>query len=163
MRMVVGLLVIGLGITLVAGHGPVTAQPPGKDAVKKELAKLRGTWRVVAVEENGQQVPEDKLREAKVTVIVEGNKHTLKYGDKSQGPATITIDPTTKPKHYDMIDPEGPQKGQVLQGIYELEGDTWKYCQDKTGKGRPTEFSGKAGSGWVLVIMKKEKPGSDKK
>jgi uncharacterized protein (TIGR03067 family) len=86
-----------------------------------------------------------------------------KYGDKSQGTVTITIDPTTKPKWYDMTIPEGPKKGQVLQGIYELEGDTWKYCQDKAGKGRPTEFSGKAGSGWVLVIMKKEKLESDKK
>jgi uncharacterized protein (TIGR03067 family) len=163
MRMVVGSLVIGLGISLVGGQGLVLAQPPGEDAVKKELARLQGTWRVVEVEENGQKAPADKLRDAKLTVTVEGNKHTLKYGDKSVGPATITIDPTTKPKRYDMTDPEGPMKGQVLQGIYELEGDTWKFCQDKTGKGRPTEFAGKAGSGWVLVIMKKLKPESDKK
>ncbi len=89
-------------------------------------------------------------------MTVEGRKHTLKYVDAPQGTVTITIDPTTKPKRYDMTETEGPQKGQVLLGIYELEGDTWKYCQNKTGKGRPTEFSGKAGSGWVLVIMKKE-------
>ena len=163
MRMIVGLLVIGLGITFVGGQGPVLAQPPGEDAVKKELAKLQGTWRVVQVEENGHKVPADKLREAKVTVTVKGNKHTLKYGEKSQGTVTVTIDPTTRPNRYDMSIPEGPNKGRVLQGIYELKGDTWKYCQDKSGKGRPTEFSGEAGSNWVLVIMKREKPQRDKK
>ena len=155
---VLGVLAVG---GLLAAAGFLYADEKD-EAAKKELKKFQGTWRVVAVEENGQKVPADKLRDAKVTVTVKGNKHTLKYGDQSQT-ATITIDPTTKPKRYDMTDPEGPKKGQVLQGIYELEGDTWKYCQDKTGKGRPTEFSGKAGSGWVLVIMKKEKPESDKK
>ena len=162
MRTVVGFLVIGLGISLAGGQRPVLAQSPGEDAVKKELAKFQGTWRVTEVEENGEEAPADFLRAAKGTVTVKENKHTLKWGDKSEGTVTITIDPTTEPKRYDMTIAEGPQKGQVLQGIYKLEGDTWKYCQDKTGKGRPTEFSGKAGSGWVLVIMKKAKLESDK-
>ncbi len=163
MRSIVGLLVIGLGVALVVGRGPARAESTREDAVKKDLAKLQGTWRVVEVEENGEKVPADKLRETKVTVVVKGDKHTLKYGDRVEGPVTVTIDPTKKPGHYDMTITEGPKKGQVLQGIYQLDGDTWRYCQDKSGKGRPTEFSGKAGSGWVLVIMKKEKSEGDKK
>ncbi len=130
------------------------------EAVKKDLAKLQGTWRVVAVEENGEQVPEDKIRESNVTVTIEGDKHTLRLPGKTLGPVTITLDPTAKPKHYDMKIPEDakdPNAGKTLHGIYELNDDTWKFCQDKSGKGRPSEFSGKSAPGWVYVIMKKEK------
>jgi uncharacterized protein (TIGR03067 family) len=167
MKTFAGALIIGIGICLSGQSSGILAESPREEIIKKELEKFQGTWRVIAVEENGQKVPEDKLRETVATVEIKGNKHTLRYPGKTLGPVTIKIEPTIKPEHYDMTIPEGaengPNAGKTLQGIYELEGDTWKYCQDKTGKGRPTEFSGKAGSGWVLVIMKKEKPGVGKK
>lgn len=155
------ILVIGLGLTLVGR--PLLADGPDADAVKKELAKFQGTWRVVAVEENGAALPDDKLREANGTVTIEGDKHTLKYNGQLVGTVTITIDPTAKPRRYDMTIPEGPEKGKVQLGIYELDGETWKLCLNKTGGDRPTEFSGKADSGWVLVVMKKVKPTVEKK
>jgi uncharacterized protein (TIGR03067 family) len=164
MKAVVRVLALGLGLWLVGGRGPVAAQPPGQGAVENELARFQGTWRVIEVEENGRKVPADKLREADVTVEIKGDKHTLKSGGQSQGTVTIKLDPTATPKRYDMVLPPGaPNEGKDPKGIYELDGDTWKFCQDKSGKGRPTEFSGKAGSGWVMVVMKREKQQGDKK
>jgi uncharacterized protein (TIGR03067 family) len=134
-----------------------------EDAVKAELAKLQGTWHVIGVEENGQKTPEDKLKEANGTVTIQADKHTLKLGGQDRGTATIKLDPNAKPKQYDLHITEGPEKGKVLQGIYELEGDTWRLCLSKDGKSRPTEFAGKANTTWVLVTMKKEKAGEGKK
>ena len=142
---------------LFLATGLLLGVPADGDA-KAELAKLQGTWRIVAIEENGKSAPEEAVRSLKGTVIVEGDKHTLKYGERSQGTVTVAVNPEADPKHYDMTIPEGPQKGTIQRGIYELKDGTWKYCQDKGGKGRPTEFSGKAGSGWVLVVMKKVEP-----
>ena len=159
-----GLLLIGLGVALISPPATLLADAPDPEVVKKELAKLQGTWRVVGVEENGQKLPEDKLRAAKGTVVIDGDKHTLRYGDKSQGTVTVKVDPTTKPRQYDLVVPDKGGKDKLQFGIYELEGDTWKLCLNKSGAGgRPTELSGKAGSGWVLVTLKKEKPDGDKK
>jgi uncharacterized protein (TIGR03067 family) len=148
--------VVAVAFAALAAH-PAAAAAPADEAAKKELAKLQGTWRVVGVEENGAALPEDKLREARGTVTVEGDKHTLKYGGVSQGTVTVKIDPSAKPRSYDLLIPEGAQKGKVQLGIYEVEGDTWRLCLNKSGAaGRPTEFSAKADSGWVLVTLKRE-------
>jgi uncharacterized protein (TIGR03067 family) len=158
----IGALIASV-LTTAFGPGPAFADPPA-DAVKKELDKLQGTWQVVGVEENGMKIPDEKLRDAKATVTIEGDKHTLKYGGKSQGTVTMKIDPTTKPKQYDLVITEGAEKGKVQLGIYEADGDTFRLCLNKAGAaGRPTEFSAKDGSGLVVVTLKKEKPPADKK
>ena len=78
-------------------------------------------------------MPAKKPREWDVTVEIKGDKHTLKLAGKSET-VSVKIDPTTKPKRYDMIlPPEAADKGKDPQGIYELDGDTWKFCQDKGG------------------------------
>ena len=42
-------------------------------------------------------------------------------------------------------------------GIYELDGDTYKFCLAPAGKPRPTEFTSKEGSGHSLGVSKREK------
>jgi len=158
MKTIVGVLLIGVGISLAGRTGAALAGPPDDAAAKEELAKFQGTWRVVEVEENGERASADKLREWDATVEIKGDKHTLKARGVSLGAVTIKIDPTTAPKRYDMfVLPAARDKDKDTQGIYELDGDTWKFCEDKSGKGRPTRFSGAAGTGWVLVVMKRDK------
>jgi uncharacterized protein (TIGR03067 family) len=142
------------------------ATPADEAAAKQELAKLEGTWRVVQVEENGMKFPEDAIRAAEGSVTVKGDQHTLRHGGQDRGTVTVKVDPTAKPKHYDLIIPKdapGPDAGKTLRGIYELDGDNWKLCIDKTGAGRPTDFTAAAGSGRSLVIMKRDKAGNAKK
>ena len=60
-----------------------------------------------------------------------------------------------KPKtiDYDVID--GPTKGKKQLGIYELEGDTVKFCFAKPDSERPTDF--KPGEGRTSSVWKREK------
>jgi uncharacterized protein (TIGR03067 family) len=70
---------------------------------------------------------------------------------------TYKVDVSKKPKQIDMTFTEGPEKDKTMVGIYELEGDTYRVCVNPTGKGRPTEFASKPGSGHVLEVLKREK------
>jgi hypothetical protein len=52
---------------------------------------------------------------------------------------------------------EGPNKGTVILGIYEISGETLKVCFDPEGKKRPTEFKTAAGSPTTLAVYKRMK------
>ena len=54
-----------------------------------------------------------------------------------------------KPGTIDVTHTDGPQKGETLQGIYALEGDTLKLCFSICF---PTEFSSKPGAGGLLLV-----------
>ena len=71
--------------------------------------------------------------------------------------AKFTIDPTKKPKTIDYTIIEGGNKGQEVPGIYEIDGDTIKFCFSAPGKDRPTDFTAKEGSGRTLSTWKRDK------
>lgn len=68
---------------------------------------------------------------------------------------TQKLDPSKSPKTIDMTLTEGPNKGAVMLGIYEIDGDTLKACFDPQGKKRPTEFKSAPGSAHFLNIHKR--------
>jgi len=78
----------------------LVAPARAEDAVKKEMAQLDGDWSMVSGQANGIPLPKD---------LVAG-------------------DPTKKPKAIDYMMTEGPTKGKTHLGIYELDGDTVKFC-----------------------------------
>jgi uncharacterized protein (TIGR03067 family) len=143
--------IIALLVILPVGWLTAHAASP-QDDVAKELAKLQGTWTRVSAEVDGKKLSDDELKGA--TLTVKGDQYTLKQGGQTRT-GTLKVDPAKKPKQIDIISGEGPNKGKSLLGIYEIEGDTFRYCFALGGKDRPTEFSGKAGQG--LYTNKKEK------
>jgi hypothetical protein len=52
---------------------------------------------------------------------------------------------------------EGPNKGAVMLGIYEIDGDTLRVCFDPEGKKRPTEFKSASGSQTFVNVHKRAK------
>ena len=66
------------------------------------------------------------------------------------------LDPSKSPKTLDAAVTEGPNKGGVILGIYEISGDTLKVCFDPEGKKRPTQFKTLSGS-QTLVVHKRVK------
>jgi len=141
------------GLIVLAGM-VLTANGAQDAGVKKELDQLQGTWQMVSHEVDGK--PDDALKGA--MRVVEGDKFTIKKGDKVLRAATIKLDPTKKPKWIDITFTEGLEKGKTRLGIYVLEGDTQKICYGDLDKERPTEFVSKTGTGHRLVVFKRIKP-----
>ena len=130
------------------------ADAPKDDATKKELEKFQGTWKFVSLEVDGNKLPEEGFKDARL--VITGDKFTVSEG-RVLHKGVFKVDVSKKPKTIDVTFTEGPEKGNTVRGIYELEGDTYKVCMTDTLKARPTEFASKPGSGHVLEVLKREK------
>jgi uncharacterized protein (TIGR03067 family) len=139
-----------LMVALVA-VAPARAQ----DAAKKEMAQLEGAWSMVSGEANGVSMPEATVKTGK-RVAQEGET-TISFGGQVYFKAKFRIDPTQKPKAIDYAMTECPTKGKTHLGIYELDGDTVKFCFAAPGKDRPTEFTAKEGTQQTLSVWKRLK------
>lgn len=122
---------------------------------KTELNKLQGKWLIVAMERDGRSAPEEHCDSLLVTIA--GDKMTLgfKEGKGLVVEHQIQLDPTN-PKVMDLVVPSGSQKGKVLLGIYELDGQTLKMCHTDAGaKERPSEYKAPAGKYLNVIIVKR--------
>jgi uncharacterized protein (TIGR03067 family) len=141
-------------ILLVASFFLLAAADRKEDAVKKELAKLQGTWTMAGLEVDGKPVPEDKLESS--TLTIKGDKYCIKVGDDTYR-CTIKIDPTKDPKQIDMTFLDGPNKDKTGKGIYVLEKDTFKICRAlEPGKDRPQNVGTWPDTGVFMVIWKRK-------
>jgi uncharacterized protein (TIGR03067 family) len=125
------------------------------DAVKKDLAALEGEWTMVSAERDGMKLPDELLKNSKRTA--KGNESSVIVGGQLFMKATVAVDPSKKPKTIDYDVTDGPNKGKKQFGIYEIDGDTVKFCFAAPGNDRPTEFSSKEGSNRILSVWKREK------
>jgi len=121
------------------------------DAIKKEMDRLQGTWKVVKAIKERDEKSAEELK--KMQVVIVGNKMTVKSGD-SDDTTPFTIDPSKKPASIDLTI---EQAKPTIQGIYELDKDTLKICVGLEGNKRPTEFKSAANSGTSLLILQREK------
>jgi uncharacterized protein (TIGR03067 family) len=138
-----------LPLLLAAGLALAAGSPPG-NAAKNELKKLEGTWKVVAVEVNGQAVPAAArrletitIKGARLTVVEQGNK------ESSMG---LKIDPKKKPRAMDLHITRGGTSVD-WKCIYALKDNELKICMplpqkkgdntpDAAGLGmRPDDFA----------------------
>ena len=138
---------------LVVGSLAVVAAED--DAAKGEIAKWQGTWRAVSMDHDGKATPSEKLKPIKLTV--EGANYKFENGDFSES-GRYRFDPSQKPKALDIVVGEGASKDKVYLVIYKIEGDELTICLESENKHRPTEFTGKEGSGCVLEVWRREKP-----
>src|SRR5207249_10246431 len=125
------------------------------DTVKKEMSQLEGAWSMVSGEANGMSMPKETVDTGKR--VAKDGETTITIGGQVYFKAKFTIDPAKKPKAIDYTMTEGPTKGKTHLGIYELDGDTVKFCFAAPGKDRPTEFTAKEGSQRTLSVWKRDK------
>jgi uncharacterized protein (TIGR03067 family) len=126
-----------------------------QDAVKKEMALLDGEWSMVSGMASGQAMPPDLAKTGKRTA--KDGETSITMGGQIYFKAKFTIDPTKKPKTIDYAMTAGPTAGKTHLGIYELDGDTVKFCFAAPGKERPTDFTAKEGSERTMSIWKRDK------
>ncbi len=127
----------------------------GADDVKKEMALLEGDWSMVSGEAGGQALPAEMVKTGKR--VAKDGETAITFGERVYFKAKYTVDPTKKPKAIEYTMTEGPTKGKTHLGIYEVNGDTVKFCFAAPEKDRPTEFTAKEGSGWTLSVWKRDK------
>jgi|SRR5579864_195600 len=101
----------------------VPGQEPTKaDLAKKDLEKLQGDWRLVAMEQNG--VKEDNFpKESEILFRVKGAKYSSRSNDQAwQEMGELKLDPRQKPNAMDATWVEGDNK-DLAKAIYEIDGD----------------------------------------
>src|SRR5262245_7815216 len=140
-------LLIGFG----AVHGGETA---------KDWQKLKGNWEAAEIVADGKVASADEVKAVKVTFAA-ADKMTLVGGkDIGKHKFGVKLDASKKPKAIDLKALHGESKGDVVLGIYDLEGDTLKLCVSSDPKinDRPLAFASKQGSKVFMYTFKRAKP-----
>jgi uncharacterized protein (TIGR03067 family) len=144
-------------VTVIVVAGCLLLAAAGEpEAVKKDMAQLQGDWAMVSGEIDTQAMPDEYVKSA--TRVAKGDETTVMIGKKLFLKAKFSIDPTKKPKTIDYTMTDGPTKGKTQLGIYELDGDTVKFCFASPGQDRPADFTTAKGSGRTLSVWKRVKP-----
>lgn len=120
-----------------------------------DLQKLAGVWICVSGVNDGKSLPDDIVKQLKLTLTKD--RYKTEKGKALLFDGIYKIDTGQQPKHIDITAPEGEQAGKTSKGIYALEGDTLKMCYATPDKDRPKEFDSKPGSGATLVVWKRAK------
>ena len=142
-------------IYLLSAVALIMVAADDKDETKKELERFQGTWKFESLEIGGMKMDVGVYKD--VRLILEGDKFTHKEG-KEPAHGTFKVDVSKKPKTIDITFTDGPEKGNTILGIYELDGDTYRVCIDLAKKDvRPTKFESKKGTMLVLEVLKREK------
>lgn len=132
----------------------------GDGSDKLEYDKLRGTWLTVSLVSDGKVVVDGKTPRKpgpETKLQYDGDRWIVKVGAKEVANGTFKIDPTKIPKEMDLFDKTGVKNSNTKLAIYEITGDTYKYCVAPAGQPRPTEFASKPGSKLSLGVSKREK------
>jgi RNA polymerase sigma-70 factor (ECF subfamily) len=153
LALVATVLVTGL----LAGQAP---PPPGQRAdegVVRELERLQGEWKMVALEVNGKKVDDNVVRTW--LLVIEGDRYNPGSGEVSTEYA-FRIDPTRTPKAIDLIPSEGPYHGKAFRAVYSLNGDRLTVCRPlDPDDDRPAGLcaSSRRGSGTTRVVWERRK------
>ena len=135
-----------------------SAQAGGDDA-----KNLQGKWEVVELIAYGKAV-DAKVFKGTQFVFIKDKLTITPPNDKIEEFVKRTfsfkLDPAKKPAEIDLTVLDGKEdKGKVSRGIYELKGDTLRWCQPDgpNMKDRPTEFKSLEKSGLYLFTLKRLK------
>lgn len=144
-------LTIAMGLLVCVSFIPLGAQP-----ATSAREKLIGVWYGFAVEgkgENPNQGPvKVELTITKDLIIGKQFKGTQPF-ELGEGTFELTLEKT--PHYLDGNKKlDNPNRKEIWLGIYQLDGDTLKWCVGR--KSRPTEFETKQGS-FLLILKRKAK------
>ncbi|HEX7230600.1 MAG TPA: TIGR03067 domain-containing protein [Candidatus Binatia bacterium] len=119
--------------------------------------RLQGIWTATTAERDGKAADDVVGHRLSFT----GNRFEIKSKDgKTVNAGTFQVNARAKPAAIDFEHTEGTLKGNTWKGIYALDGDTLKICDNapNMNKSRPTAFEAKSGSGYVLISFMRAKP-----
>jgi uncharacterized protein (TIGR03067 family) len=155
---------------IAAGIPSRAGEKDQAEAVKKEMAALKGEWKLVSQIIDGKKTPPETFKKNRVSIFDRG-KYTIRDGKAIVAEFAFKIDPSKNPKWFDAttMTNGSPYKGQTQYSIYKIEGDTLTLCIARisykienqtltfTADPRPTDFTSKTGSGRVLSSYQRQK------
>jgi uncharacterized protein (TIGR03067 family) len=119
---------------------------------KKAGDPLTGAWKVVSLVADGQE-----RDQAKGTVFTYKDGKVTRKGPRGEQTSTYKIDDSKKPATIDMTAQGGMRDGMTSKGIFEVKGDELKICVAfMPDAERPKEFASEAGSGNILIVLKRD-------
>jgi len=138
---------------LILGTGLVSAFAQGAD----EATRLQGTWTATQAERDGKAAEDVVGHRLSFT----GTRFQIQSKDgKPLYAGTVWLDRGARAAIIDFEHTEGALKGKTWKGIYALDGDTLRVCDNAPdlSRMRPKAFAAKSGSRYVLVTFKRAKP-----
>ncbi len=122
-------------------------------APAQDSGAIQGAWTVVSAERDAKPTTEvagHRLTLSGDTFTIQHDGHTLYRG-------TYSVDGSRKPVSIDFLHTEASLKGKTWKGIYRLDGDRLSICDNAPdmAKPRPTQFSTKAGSGYICIVFRR--------
>jgi uncharacterized protein (TIGR03067 family) len=120
---------------------------PAADLLQADLAVLQGAWATLS----GRRMAE---------FLVSGQHFTVHFVDGDIYMGSFTLDPTAWPKRMDVCIDEGPSlhKGQSALCIYEVDGDTLRWCTAGPGqRERPASFTTDDRHSLSLIFQREKK------
>jgi uncharacterized protein (TIGR03067 family) len=147
---------LAAGVLVAVTRLLLAGDAPKEDAAKKDQDRLQGTWVVVAAERDGR--PLDRIKGGKL--MIDGNGFVIQTASGAELKGTFMLDPTKKPKAMDLQHDAGLLRDKTWKAIYQVDGGDLKICyaEADSGKDRPTEFTTALGSGFLLTVLKRDKP-----
>ncbi len=118
---------------------------------------LEGRWKPVYQEVDGQMVP--PAESAATVVELHGNEFKVEKSGVVEYDGLFTVDPLTSPMEISLIYRKSSKPiflGGPRPGVFQLEGDTFKWCFGPIGLPRPKGFNTFPGSESVLSIYQRD-------
>jgi uncharacterized protein (TIGR03067 family) len=124
----------------------------GADSVN--LKAIEGVWACVEATNGGQEIPDEKASQLRLTLTANGFKTQL--GEQVLFDSTYTLGTSKSPVEIEMIGTEGDLKGKPALGIIKMEGGRLTLCYVLPGLGeRPKAFESQPGSKATLTVWKR--------
>jgi uncharacterized protein (TIGR03067 family) len=140
-----------------------TNDPAANEATRGDRQRYQGDWQLTSARRDGKDMPAENVKAFRCKF--HDDRFSITRDGKVVESGTLRLDPSKTPKALEVTLDGGD--GQLVLGIYELEGDTYRMCYGGPGKDRPTTFDAAAGSGhsfscWKRVAKERPKtaPGS---
>lgn len=123
---------------------------------------IQGPWEITELIVSGKKVPEKDVKGMRF--VFEKDKLTIlpptaDTGIVEKRTFTVKLDAKAKPAGVELTSLDGENKGLVSPGIYEIKGETLRWCQsdDPKAKDRPKEFASPEKTSFYLFTFKRAK------
>ncbi|MBL8174832.1 MAG: TIGR03067 domain-containing protein, partial [Bryobacterales bacterium] len=113
----------------------------------ERLRSLEGKWAFRSLEIDGQPVPPAALSAS--ALLIDGDRFRMESPEGSYE-GIFTIDVEATPHRIDIDFVEGPEAGNRVEGLFDLDGDRFRLCLGLVGSARPQRFATEPGSGHAL-------------